>query len=177
MTLTLKDNIRVEITHDEKATNPRDEKNLGMMVCWDNKHNLGDKHNFETVDDFKKFLRKKNRVVFVYTIYLYEYKEILLSVNEFSHPYKSELIGYIYTTKEMARDFYNVKIFSRELSKTIRDVLLEEIKAYNGYLNNEVYRYTIYKDDEIIDTRGNIYGSNYLSKIRELIKKEHKIYI
>ncbi|SHF15500.1 hypothetical protein SAMN02745133_01946 [Desulforamulus putei DSM 12395] len=40
------------IFHDEDAENPREWDNLGTMVCWHRRYNLGDQHRFADKDEF-----------------------------------------------------------------------------------------------------------------------------
>ena len=38
----------LKIVHDEDSINPREDyDNFGKMICWHNRHNLGDKHDYE----------------------------------------------------------------------------------------------------------------------------------
>lgn len=51
------------ILQDTDPQNPRDpgwQENLGSMVCWHKRYNLGDKHNWEDPNDFSQDLALKN---------------------------------------------------------------------------------------------------------------------
>ena len=56
------DGYKLSVFRDEDAPNPREWDNLGRMVCWHRRYNLGDEHSFEDVEDFleseeyKKFM-------------------------------------------------------------------------------------------------------------------------
>lgn len=51
--------LNIEICTDDYAESPREWDNLGTMVCWHNRYNLGDKHNFESPDRFREELAKE----------------------------------------------------------------------------------------------------------------------
>ena len=40
------------VKQDDYASNPRDEYNLATMICWHRNYRLGDKHEFDDVDEF-----------------------------------------------------------------------------------------------------------------------------
>lgn len=51
------------ILQDADPENPRDpyyQENLGSMVCWHKRYNLGEKHNWEDPNDFAQDLALKN---------------------------------------------------------------------------------------------------------------------
>lgn len=48
---------RLQIQQDEGYESPRDwDGNLGTMVCFHSRYDLGDKHNYNSVEDFLKYL-------------------------------------------------------------------------------------------------------------------------
>lgn len=53
MTTAVKNSVyRLEIVSDTDAASPRRNDNLGTMVCWHRRYNLGDEHNFHNADAF-----------------------------------------------------------------------------------------------------------------------------
>jgi len=42
----------LKIWYDDCAENPRERDNLGTMVCWHRRYNLGDPHNYRDKDEF-----------------------------------------------------------------------------------------------------------------------------
>lgn len=42
------------VVEDDMAENPREEDNLGTMVCWNRWHTLGDTHDYDSPGDFLK---------------------------------------------------------------------------------------------------------------------------
>jgi len=47
---------KIEINQSEFYDSPRDWDNLGKMVCWHSRYNIGDKHKYSNPDEFKKEL-------------------------------------------------------------------------------------------------------------------------
>jgi len=60
--------IRATIMYDPEPVNPREWDNLGTMVCFHKRYNLGDepgsKHHFETPSQLLEFLEENGRMVF-----------------------------------------------------------------------------------------------------------------
>lgn len=46
------DGYNLQVFRDEYAENPCEWDNLGKMVCWHRRYNLGDKHDYESPQDF-----------------------------------------------------------------------------------------------------------------------------
>ena len=40
------------VTQDDYAENPREWSNLCTMTCWHRNYRLGDKHNYDGIEDF-----------------------------------------------------------------------------------------------------------------------------
>lgn len=49
----------IKIFPDHYPESPREWDNLGTMICWHRRYNLGDKHKYESPEDFKLALAKK----------------------------------------------------------------------------------------------------------------------
>lgn len=53
--------VRLRIEYDDSSlNNPRDWDNFGTMVCWHNRYDLGDNHNFYDNGDFLRILVEEN---------------------------------------------------------------------------------------------------------------------
>lgn len=46
------DDLTVRIIHDSDYESPREWDNIGTMVCWHSKYNLGDKHEYKSPQEF-----------------------------------------------------------------------------------------------------------------------------
>lgn len=101
-----KDGFKLEILHDEDAESPREWDNLGTMVCWHSRYNLGDKHNYIDSDDFKEEINDSNSIIL--PLYLYDHSGITISTGPFSCSWDSGQVGYIYVTFEKIKEEYSV---------------------------------------------------------------------
>ena len=74
----------LKIVRDEKPMDPRNWEQLGIMVCFHEKYNLGNDHNidssnFNSWEDIKLYLRKRERVIEILPLYLYDHSGITIS--------------------------------------------------------------------------------------------------
>lgn len=51
-----KGNIELGIIYDNDALSPREWETVGKMVCWHRGYNLGDKHDYDSPEDFLRYL-------------------------------------------------------------------------------------------------------------------------
>lgn len=156
------------VEQDDYASDPRDEYNLATMVCWHRNYSLGDKHDFDNVDellqrlcyeilhkdddetyglswqDLFKMLDESN-LILIKPINLYDHSGITVSTSN-GYPYNNRwdagCVGFIYLTKK--RVFDECGSITEENWKERADEYIEsEMKVYDQYLRNECYRYTL----------------------------------
>ena len=87
---------RVRIVEDECPLNPRkDWDNLGHMICWHSRYDLGDEHNY-SVEEFREQLLQwdKNREVEYLPLYIYDHSGITMSTVGFSDTWDSGQVGW-----------------------------------------------------------------------------------
>lgn len=53
------DNAILTIYYDDSAFNPREYDSLGTLICWHNRYNIGDPHNYEQAYDFFRDLAEE----------------------------------------------------------------------------------------------------------------------
>jgi hypothetical protein len=140
----------IKICIDENPFSPRENDNLGTMVCFHRRYDLGDKHNFKTPDDFSQYTKENDLIML--PIYMYDHSGITIKTTPFSCPWDSGQLGFIYVSKEKIRKEYNVKRVSPKIKETVLRVLEAEIKEYDYYIRGEVFGFTIEKNDEEIDS-------------------------
>lgn len=157
----------LSILRDEEAENPRNWDNLGKMVCWHRRYNLGDKHEYANPREFEKSEEYKNAFV-ILPIYLYDHSGITISNSDFGDRWDSGQIGYIYATAEQIRQYLN-KELNEVSEERIADLLKDETKTYDQYLQGDVYRYIIVdKQGEEMDSCSGFYGDSILEVIKEM---------
>ena len=154
-----------EIWQDDSAESPREWDNLGKMICFHNRYELGDEteytsSEFDSWQKLEKYLYMNEEACIILPLYLYDHSGISINTTGFNCQWDSGQIGFIYISKDRIREEYSIKRISRKMKNNITKILNNEVEAYNDYLNGNVYGYTI-KDSEnnhIIDSCGGFYG-------------------
>lgn len=161
------DSYKLEVFRDEYAESPRMWDNLGTMICWHRRYNLGDKHEYEDPQAFKASDEYKNAFV-ILPLYLYDHMGITISNNDFGDRFDSGQVGYIYITKEKAQNEYHCEL-DEKLAERIREMLIEETKMYDQYLQGDCYAFKI-KDEqgEEIDACSGFFGDNIVEVLQEM---------
>ena len=138
-------NFKLEIIQDKEPASPREWDNLGKMVCWHKRYNLGDKNDF-TIESFNQYI-KENKC-FVMPILIYEHSGISLSLSNeypFNDRWDAGQLGFIYVTYEDIKKEYKVKSISKKILEKVKTIFKSEIETYNKYLNGEVYAFILSK--------------------------------
>jgi hypothetical protein len=154
-TINYKDHeIKIE-QEDGGDFNPREWDNLGTMVCFHGRYELGDKHNL-SVEEAKDILDRKDVVAL--PLYLYDHSGITISCKPFSCPWDSGQVGFIYADYEKIKKEFSTKRVGPVLREKVRKILIGEVGIYDQYLRGDVYYCRIEKDGEVIDSLGGIFG-------------------
>lgn len=180
-------NAVLKIYYDEDCRSPRERDNLGTIICWHRKYNLGDEHNYDSPDDFwyslaeeivgdtdkveQMTLEQREKVVrentIILPLYLYDHGIRSMSTSSFvgrAHhaEWDSGQVGWIYVTKEKVREEYGVKRITKKVCNRVIAVLKAEVKKYSQWLEGDVYGY-ILEDTEgnNIDSRWGFFGTNW----------------
>lgn len=162
---------KINIEQDVDAENPREWDNVGTMVCFHSRYNLGDDTGMNDVeelfseltgieDDFYQYqeavsnklaaMQKRGDLVML-ELYLYDHGGITMSCSPFSCPWDSGQVGFIYVTKETME----AKGITPEQAE---NYLQGEVEIYDNYLTGDCYWYSI-EDD--IDSCGCFYGYDH----------------
>ena len=156
----------------DEVDSPRDWDNLGLMVCWHRRYNLGDEQPRLDPADWAAWLKKEHPNAVILPLYLYDHSGITISTTPFSCSWDSGQVGYIYTTLERARDTgHGWKRLTAKRREAVKDMLRAEVKTYDQYIRGEVYRFTIEDEDgTYIYSGGGYYGRDDCEKeAREFI--------
>lgn len=78
-------------------------------------------------------------------IYLYNHSSIAISTQPFNCRWDSGRIGYIYMTKAAAQDSFASA--PAVLLKHVYELLTDEVKTYNQFINGDVYRWQVLLKD------------------------------
>lgn len=157
----------MRIVIDEYPESPREWDNLGKMICFHRRYNLGDKHDM-TVSELKGLISRKG--VISLPLYLYDHSGLTMSTNPFNSRWDSMQVGYIYVTYRDIRKAYGKKRVTSKLIKKVVEVLVSEVETYDLYLRGEVYGFEIlevkpcnlgHKHENIIDSCYGFFGSDF----------------
>jgi hypothetical protein len=160
----------LEVEQDNLDDSPRDWDNLCTMICWHRHYNLGDKHDYDNIDEFFErlcceVLRKdedeiyglhwtdmlkmldESNLILIKPINMYDHGGITVSTSN-GYPYNDRwdagCVGFIYVTKE--RVFKECGNITEENWKERADKYLEgEMETYDQYCRGEVYGYRLIK--------------------------------
>lgn len=167
------------IIYEDTAENPRDEYcHLGTMVCWHRRYELGDKHSYESPDDFLEamcrryvpdFTRPEELTIsakldllaevptfVILPLYLYDHSGISISTHSFNDPWDSGQVGWIYATPDDLRENFTREPTEQDVWCTL-PILQQEVDEYNCYLSGTAYCFDLYENDGVqIDACSNI---------------------
>jgi hypothetical protein len=177
--------FNITIEQDQDAFDPRKEyDNVGTMVCFHNRYDLGDKHSYtdpeealrdileiewDYDDDYEinELWDKLEKVAYVLPLFLYDHSGITMSTSAFSCPWDSGQVGFIYAMKDTAE-----KEWSNATKEKCLSYLEGEVETYDQYLTGDVYGFTVedpegYVDD---DSCWGFYGYDYcLEEARSVV--------
>jgi len=129
----------VEIYPDIDPESPRGDCNLGKMVCWHSRYTLGDKHDYESPQDFQAEWDASKAVIL--PLYLYDHGGLTISTGAFSCPWDSGQVGYVYVSHEdIAKEYGKCNAFTIEKA---RKLLIAEVETYDAYLRGDIYGYVV----------------------------------
>lgn len=155
----------ISIYSDDDGENPRDWNNLGKMVCFYNRYNLGDKHKL-SVEELQKIVARKD--VIAIPLFLYDHSGISMSTGRgypFNDPWDSGQVGYIYVDYDTIRKEYNIKHITKAWRAKVEKYLDQEVETYNQYLTGDVYGYVVENDrGENIESCWGIFGREGIKK-------------
>ena len=152
-------NTALIIQYDIDPESPRDWDNLGTMVCWHSRYNLGDGHHFDTPDDFHEEIDKDDAIII--PLYLYDHSGLAMRTTSFNDLWDSGQVGYIYVTDERIRKEYDVKKITKEIREEVRNVLKSEVGTYDQHISGNVYGFQLYEDGEFTDSCYGFYGDDW----------------
>lgn len=190
------DRATLEIVLDLEAESPREWSNLGTMLCWHRHYNLGDRHNYQTDDDFwfsmawhlannsedvKDMTQEEIDElvldnIIILPLYLLDHSGITMSIFPFNDPWDSGQVGWIYVTHDDVKREYGVEEITEDIEKKVLKTLEAEVEVYDAYLRGAVFGYII-KDHngDIIDSCWGFYGNNPISNgMYEQIPEEYR---
>ena len=150
MEYTLKNGHTLKVLRDEFSdNNPREWDNLTKMICFHSRYELGDKHlfykkqNYNSWDDMKADIIRRENPAVIKPLYLYDHSGIIIGTKyseyPFNCPWDSCQIGYIFITKAAAYKEYNCKKITAKIRIKLENILESEVEGYNQYLSGDIW--------------------------------------
>ena len=143
----------IQVYLDESPPNPRkDYDNLGSMICFHSRYNLGDEkgkgaeHPFSGPEALVEHVGRDD--VIALPLYLYDHSGITMNTTGFSCPWDSGQVGFIYVDKEQVRKEWGWKLITKMRQERIEELLRGEVEEYDHYLTGNVYGYVIVHPDD-----------------------------
>jgi hypothetical protein len=165
---------KIKIYPDTDPSDPRGDYNLGTMVCFHSRYNLGDKHDYRHADysgwrQLLKQIDSDHNVAVILPLYLYDHSGITMNTTGFSCPWDSGMVGFIFVSKKKVREEYGYKYITKKVRERITGYLESEVKVYDQYLTGDIYGYKITKKGEELDSCWGYYGQDECMKEAESI--------
>lgn len=139
----------IEVYHDDiPGDGPREWDNLGTMVCWHSRYNLGDKQIASPYGyyDAEEWARENmppfGDIAVLLGLNLYDHGGISMTTLPFDG-WDSGHVGFIYVTKDQVREEYSKQRISKKLRKLVEQVLEGEVRVYDMFLRGAVYGYVV----------------------------------
>jgi hypothetical protein len=140
-------NEELTIDLDQEPESPREWDNIGTMLCYHSRYELGDKKgDFEDPEDLMAYLRKTKAVVL--NLRLLDHSGLSMSTSN-TWPYDDKWdamnIGLIFVTYDKIKKEYGKKILSGRTLALARAQLEQEVKTYDHWLRGDILYYSIAK--------------------------------
>jgi hypothetical protein len=157
----------LKVWRDDSTDSPRDDDNMGTMVCFHKRYTLGDKHDYRADDyngwdDVEKTLLETDFAGGVsLPLYLYDHSGITMNTTGFSCQWDSGQVGVIFASAAKIRENFMVKRITKKIRERALALLVSEVSVYDQFIRGDVYGYTITDDDgSHIDSCGGFYGDD-----------------
>lgn len=175
-----KGGFTVEIFAEEDSESPREWDNLGTMLCFHKRYNLGDSNSYNSDDydgwdSFFEQIRKDHDIFAFLPIYMMDHSGLSIRTNPSSflqcdpQMFDWNKLGFIFVSREKAEKEFGE--LSEETREKCINILESEVKIYNQFLNGEIYSYDITcANGETVDSCGGFYGDDIYRGIEESLE-------
>lgn len=156
-------NIQLTVDYDSDPISPLDmTDNPVKFHCFHRRYRLGNSHL--SLEEAQALTLDPDYLTL--PLYMYEHSGITISTAPFSCGWDSGQLGIVSVHIPTARAYFGQ---DADLTK----ILEEDTEGYASYLEGCVYRFTITKDGDPVDTCGNLLGDeNYcISEGQEAVKR------
>jgi hypothetical protein len=139
--------FELKITQDMNPDSPREWDNVTTMICFHNRYDVGDKHNykssnFNSWDELKQQIEIDYNVVMIKPLYMYDHSGITISTSPFGCHFDSGQIGWVFIDEVQLKLLWSDEEFPNE---KLTEIIEGDVKTYDQYLTGEVYGYEVYE--------------------------------
>lgn len=125
----------LEIVRDEFPEDPRNWDNLGTMVCWHRRYNLGDKHDYKTYRDFLEDFATYFSYTEAYKQIIKEYFEIRVSNDgAWEVISKTEWVEDVFDSEEDAVEFCHEAFIEQATDEELFEIIKQNTFILPLYL-------------------------------------------
>lgn len=159
--------VRVRVIQDEDAEDPQGWDNLGKMMCWHSRHQLGQRHSCKTPAERKAWVvhkltgklprtgesaakRYSELICLELPLYLFDHGSLTISTTPFSCPFDSGQVGWIWCSWKAARREFGMARSAEQrrlVQERARVAIQQEVEIYAQWLQGDVYNFVIERDD------------------------------
>lgn len=140
----IKGDYKLTIIRDQDPESPRDWDNLGHMITWHSKYNLGDDQPDEDAEEWMEELKETyGEDVLILPLYLYDHSGITISTTPFGCRWDSGQVGWIYASHDEIKKEYGDS--SPDTVAKVKKYLEGEVDVYDDYLRGNVYGFELEK--------------------------------
>ena len=167
---------KIIIKQDCYPDSPREWDNMSKMVCFHGNYRLGDKFDeykhsmFDSWEELEEQLHKDYNIAAILPLYLYDHSGISISTSSFNDRWDSGQIGFVFITKETMLDELGGKILTKKLKEQAVEICEADVKIYNQYLNNEVYRFDIVEEVDMVSMTKHAWETSNCDDVEHFIE-------
>lgn len=169
-----KDKWELKISYDEFTDSPREWDNLGQICVskscryCNNEYEDTDSLSWYKESDDLNTLERKGYIVLPLSVY--DHSGVSIYIGGKCDAWDSSRIGWYIVSREKIRKEYSVKRISPKLLEKVKNIMVNEIKTFNAYINGEVYEYSLLHNGDEVDSCGGFYDDTdeYRGYVRDM---------
>lgn len=164
--------FKIAVGYDDMPENPRTWCNLGIMLCWHRRTNLGDEQvtpwmrdNYPDISGLEGYLVRERDAEVILPLHFYDHTVQSMSTRSFvgraQHAeWDSGVVGLIFATRQDILKEFGRDRMSQKLSRKVEEILAGEVETYDQYMRGDVYSYRITDAaGDFVDGCGGYFGS------------------
>lgn len=158
----------ITIQQDGNPESPRSWDNVGTMITFHGRYDLGDKdHGFNHEDyasweDMGAAIAKQyGKGCIILPLYLYDHSGITMNTTGFHCRWDSGQVGFIVASAETIRKNFMVKRITAKVRERAAASLVGEVETFDQYIRGDVFGFIVKDDDgKVTDSCWGFYGTD-----------------